>query len=167
MNTHTHKIKQVEYMHIKRSYMNFSARPPTSYRSAFCPPPAREQRPQAQRQALVASGGGGGQKEGQVCVCIAAHTTEPVLSLGRESRSFGHASCCSFWTTAANKKKFLLHSNRQLAEIRHVMCVVEKAGFEPRTLGTGVERATNCGEHVKPSPVRADSVTWTAASRPG
>jgi hypothetical protein len=24
------------------------------------------------------------------------------------------------------------------------MCVVEKAGFEPRTLGTGAERATNC-----------------------
>ncbi len=42
------------------------------------------------------------------------------------------------------KKKFLLHSNRQLAENRHVMCVVEKAGFEPRTLGTGAERATNC-----------------------
>ncbi len=39
---------------------------------------------------------------------------------------------------------FLLHSNRQLAEKRHVMCVVEKAGFEPRTLGTGAERATNC-----------------------
>ncbi len=42
------------------------------------------------------------------------------------------------------KKRFLLHSNRQLAENRHVMCVVEKAGFEPITLGTGVERATNC-----------------------
>ncbi len=39
--------------------------------------------------------------------------------------------------------KILLHSNRQLAENRHVMCVVEKAGFEPRTLGTGAERATN------------------------
>jgi hypothetical protein len=38
----------------------------------------------------------------------------------------------------------LLHSYRQLAENRHVMCVVEKAGFEPRTLGTGAERATNC-----------------------
>jgi hypothetical protein len=24
------------------------------------------------------------------------------------------------------------------------MCVVEKAGFKPRTLGTGAERATNC-----------------------
>ncbi len=40
--------------------------------------------------------------------------------------------------------KFLLHSNRQLAENRHVMCVVEKAGFEPKTLGIGAERATNC-----------------------
>ncbi len=38
----------------------------------------------------------------------------------------------------------VLHSNRQLAENRHVMCVVEKAEFEPRTLGTGAERATNC-----------------------
>ncbi len=33
---------------------------------------------------------------------------------------------------------------RHCQENRHVMCVVEKAGFEPRTLGTGVERATNC-----------------------
>ncbi len=39
---------------------------------------------------------------------------------------------------------FLLHSNRQLAENRHVMCVVEKAGLEPRTLDPGAERATNC-----------------------
>ena len=29
-------------------------------------------------------------------------------------------------------------------ENRHVMCYVEKAGFKPRTLGTGAERATNC-----------------------
>ncbi len=41
-------------------------------------------------------------------------------------------------------KKFLLHSNCQLAENRHVMCVVEKAWFKPRTLGTGAERATKC-----------------------
>ncbi len=41
-------------------------------------------------------------------------------------------------------QKFLLHSNRQLAENRHVMCVMEKAWFEPRTLGTGADRATNC-----------------------
>ncbi len=27
---------------------------------------------------------------------------------------------------------------------QHVMCVVEKAWFEPRTLGTGAERASNC-----------------------
>jgi hypothetical protein len=40
--------------------------------------------------------------------------------------------------------KFLLHSNRQLAVNRHVMCVVKKAGFEPMTLGTRAERATNC-----------------------
>ncbi len=43
--------------------------------------------------------------------------------------------------------KFLLYSNCQLAENRHVMCVAEKAGFEPRTLGTGAKppkRATNC-----------------------
>ncbi len=51
------------------------------------------------------------------------------------------------------KKKFLLHSNRQLAENRHVMCVVEKAGFEPRTLGTGAERDTNCATApVEPAP---------------
>ncbi len=41
-------------------------------------------------------------------------------------------------------RKFLPHSNRQLAENRHVMCVVEKARFEPRTLGTRTERAINC-----------------------
>jgi hypothetical protein len=41
-------------------------------------------------------------------------------------------------------QKFLLHSNRRLAENRHVMCVVEKARFEPRTLGTGAERASSC-----------------------
>ncbi len=28
-------------------------------------------------------------------------------------------------------------------ELRHVMCVLEKAGFKPRTLGTGAECATN------------------------
>ncbi len=32
---------------------------------------------------------------------------------------------------------FRLHSNRQLAENRHVMCVVEKAGFEVRTQNLG------------------------------
>ena len=32
----------------------------------------------------------------------------------------------------------------KLAENGHVMCVVEKAGFEPRTLGTEAERALNC-----------------------
>ncbi len=45
---------------------------------------------------------------------------------------------------AKKKKRFLLHSNHQLVENRHVMCVVEKDRFEPRTLGTRVERATNC-----------------------
>ncbi len=48
------------------------------------------------------------------------------------------------YVAPVEKKKFLLHSHHQLAENRHVMCIVEKAGFEPRTLGTGAERATNC-----------------------
>ncbi len=42
------------------------------------------------------------------------------------------------------KKIILLYSNCRLAENRHVMCVVKKARFEPRTFGTRAERATNC-----------------------
>jgi hypothetical protein len=43
------------------------------------------------------------------------------------------------------KRKDLPHSNRQTGrEQRHVLCFVEKAGLEPRTLGTEAERAANC-----------------------
>ncbi len=42
------------------------------------------------------------------------------------------------------KKVFASFKPPTGTENRHVMCVVEKAGFEPRTLGTGAERATNC-----------------------
>jgi hypothetical protein len=56
-------------------------------------------------------------------------------------------------------KRKLLHSNSQLAENRHVMCVVEKAGFEPRTLGTGAERATNCA--TAPVEVHDTSQVWS------
>ena len=58
--------------------------------------------------------------------------------------------------------KFWLHSNSQLAENRHVMCVVEKAWFEPRTLGTVAEHATNCATtqvHTT-SEIHAHSVTY-------
>jgi hypothetical protein len=33
---------------------------------------------------------------------------------------------------------------------RHVTCFVEKAGFEPRTLGTKVERYDHCGTRPVP-----------------
>ncbi len=54
------------------------------------------------------------------------------------------------YTSTPSRVKFLLHSNCQLAENRHVMCVVEKAGFEPRSvLPTALANGSQTSEVLK------------------
>ncbi len=78
-------------------------------------------------------------------VDIAAHMLTYVIMLQQLGGYTDHAFSTAIEGPMKDIKKvfasFIPPTGR---DIRHVMCLVEKAGFEPRTLGTGAERATNC-----------------------
>ncbi len=83
-----------------------------------------------------------GHSQGLFCLCMftsqLSSLSLPLLSLSLPSSLPLCHECF-----ATGKKKF--NSNRQTGRQRwHVLCIVEKARFEPRTLGTRAECAANC-----------------------